>query len=74
MTTKVFTDIIRNVGIEGDDPLTVRPDPDLPFDNVEVLAHGESAIGHWGKVRFSIPREMAAALGQALIDASKEPA
>jgi hypothetical protein len=72
--TKAFTDVIRLVGMEGSYPLTVRPDPDLPFDHVELLADGAAAIDYWGNFQFSMPREMAAALGQALIDASKKPA
>lgn len=67
---EVYMDIHYMVGVAYDPPLTVRPDPDGPDDWVLVIADSDSAKQHWGDVHFSVPREMARLLGEALIKAA----
>lgn len=62
--TKVFTDVVFEVGMEGDPPLTVKPDPDCPSEWVRLEAKD---AGHWGPVDLGVPKELAIALGRALI-------
>lgn len=58
------------VGVVGEQPITVRPDPDFPDDCIQVIADSDLAKQYWGDVRFSVSKEMARLLGEALIKAA----
>ena len=62
-----YMDINYLVGTVGDPPITIRPDPDGPDDLVQVIADSDAAKRYWGDVHFSVPKEMARLLGEALI-------
>ena len=72
MSNKPFTDVIRQVGIEGEEVLTVRPWPDSPITHVELCTIGAGSIAYWGPLRITLPNALAAELGRALISASGE--
>jgi hypothetical protein len=65
-----YMDINYLVGTAGDPPITVRPDPDVPDDCIQVITVSDSAKQYWGDFQFSVPLEMARLLGQALIKAA----
>lgn len=69
---KAYCDIQREVGMEGDSPLTVRPCPDFPLECVQLLANGAAAEQYWGSIRLSMPKQMAVELGKALIACAGE--
>ena len=73
---KAFMDVIYQVGLECDPVISIGPDPDSPTEFVRILAKGEEAKKHWGSIDFSIRKDMAIKLGEALIAAGsnqKEP-
>jgi len=72
MSNKAFLDVVREVGMEGESPLTVRPWPDDPATCLQVVAASPGAKEFWGNVDITMPRAMAAALGRALIAAAEE--
>ena len=66
---KAFMDVIYQVGLECDPVITIGPDPDSPTECIRILTKGDEAKEHWGSIDFSIPKEMAIKLGEALIAA-----
>lgn len=69
---KAYMDVIYQVGEEGEDPLTIRPEPDFPSECVQIIALDASAIEYWGSVRISLPKALALKMGEALIAAAKD--
>lgn len=72
MSKKAFCDVIRQVGTEGDPALTVRPHPDNPGKWVELCAHGEEAVAHWGGFSLALPKDLAVQLSKALFACASE--
>ncbi len=66
------TEVIRNV-YHDTVPLEVGPDPD-GLGCVRLAAVTKEAKEYYGKIELTIPPELAAALGAALIAAAKERA
>ena len=47
--------------------LEVRPSPDFPSEFIEIHTPNPKSREYYGEIRFSLPKEMAKALGAALI-------
>lgn len=66
-----YTKTKRYVGLEGDPPITVEPDPNYPEGF--VLLHAEvTSQWYWGDVQFTMPISLAQKVGEALIACSQE--
>jgi hypothetical protein len=68
---KIYTEVIRLVGEEGDEPLTVGPDAD-GLGCVRIHAASPSAQEYWGKVDLVVAPNIARALAQAMLLAADE--
>lgn len=68
--SKAFTDVIRRIGYEGEDPLTIAPD--VPVLSVRVFADGGTAQDYWGRLDFSLPVALARELAKALMATADE--
>lgn len=69
--TKVYTDVVYQVGNEGEPHLTIRPHPDDPTGAIELVTLGIS-VEHWGPLSLWLSKPLAAELGRALIKAAEQ--
>lgn len=65
----VFTDVTYQVREADKCPLTIRPHPEAPGSAIEIVALQEDEE-YWGPVRIVIGKDLAIALGKALIEAA----
>ena len=71
MTENISIETLYQIRVDGEEPLTVMADPDFPDFGVRVVAIGEKATDYWGYIDFKVTKQVAKALGEALIMASK---
>lgn len=69
--TNCQTEIVRHVSDDKLIPLTIRSWPEAT-SCVWLLAESNEAREYWGAINLSLPKEMADALGRALIAAAAE--
>ena len=64
-------DVVRIVWAAEYEPLCVEPSADVP-GYVRVLAKTAEAVEFWGRVDFSMPKEMALRLAEAIDACARE--
>ena len=71
MTENVSIETIYQIRVDGEELLTVMADPDFPDFGVRVVAIGEKATDYSGYIDFRVTKQVAKAMGEALIMVSK---